>query len=114
MLVDNPTHHKLDPKWTGPWIVQKVIDANSVRVKKDAREQVVRINRICPQLLRVKKTLLLRNVKRGHLPCLLTLIVLGMRGSLLIIIVLMYKMLILPQGPHTVDVSFAPVDLYGY
>ena len=50
VLVDNPTRHKLDPKWTGPWIVQKVIDATSVRVKKDAREQIVHINRICPLL----------------------------------------------------------------
>ena len=29
VLIDNPTRHKLDPKWTGPWIVQKVIDATS-------------------------------------------------------------------------------------
>ena len=50
VLVDNPTCHKLDPKWAGPWIVQKVIDATSVRVKKDSREQVVHINRIRPLL----------------------------------------------------------------
>ena len=50
VLIDNPTRHKLDPKWTGPWIVQKVIDATSVRVKKDSREQVVHINRIRPLL----------------------------------------------------------------
>ena len=50
MLVDNPTRHKLDPQWTGPWVVQKVIDTTSVRVKKDAREQVVHINRVRPLL----------------------------------------------------------------
>ena len=60
VLVDNPTRHKLDPKWTGPWIVQKVIDATSVRVKKDAREQVAHITEFVPCF---KKTLLSRNVK---------------------------------------------------
>ena len=51
VLVSNPTRGKLNPRWTGPWIVQKQIDVTSVRVKMGTREQVVHMNRIRPLLL---------------------------------------------------------------
>ena len=50
VLVNNPTRHKLDAQWTGPWIVLKTIDATSVKVKMGTREQIVHINRIRPLL----------------------------------------------------------------
>ena len=49
-LVNNPTRNKLEPHWTGPWIVQKIVDITGVRVKMGTREQVVHINRIRPLL----------------------------------------------------------------
>ena len=50
VLVNNPTCNKLEPHWTGTWTVQKIVDATSVRVKMETREQVVHINRIRPLL----------------------------------------------------------------
>ena len=50
VLIDNPTHGKLDARWTGPWIVIQQKDATSVKVKMGTDEQVVHINRVCPLL----------------------------------------------------------------
>jgi len=52
VLVTNPVRGKLDPQWTGPWIVVKQIDATSVKVKMGTREQVIHINQIRPLLQR--------------------------------------------------------------
>ena len=46
VLVTNPVRGKLDPQWTGPWIVVKRIDATNVKIKIGTREQVIHINRI--------------------------------------------------------------------
>ena len=61
VLVNNPIHNKLEPYWTGPRIVQKIVDATSVRVKMETREQVVHINRIRPLLQEDS------SAKEGHL-----------------------------------------------
>ena len=50
VLLNNPTCNKLEPQWTGQWIVQKIIDTTSIKVKMETREQVVHINRIRPLL----------------------------------------------------------------
>ena len=51
VLVSNPIRGKLNPRWTGPWIVQKQIDATSVKVKMGTRQQVIHMNQIRPLLL---------------------------------------------------------------
>jgi len=49
VLVTNPVRGKLDPQWTGPWIVVKQIDATSVKIKMGTREQIIHINWIRPR-----------------------------------------------------------------
>ena len=50
VLLSNATKGKLDPQWTGPWIVQKYHGPTTLRIKKDNKEQVVHINRVRPFL----------------------------------------------------------------
>ena len=50
VLLSNATRGKLDPRWMGPWIVQKYHGSTTVRIKKGKREQVVHTNRIRPFL----------------------------------------------------------------
>ena len=50
VLLSNATRGKLDPQWTGPWVVQKYHGSTTVRIKKGKREQVVHTNRIRPFL----------------------------------------------------------------
>ena len=50
VLLSNATRGKLDPRWTGPWVVQKYHGSTTVRIKKGKREQVVHTNRIRPFL----------------------------------------------------------------
>ena len=49
VLVDNPTHGKLDAHWTGPWTVIQQ-DGTSVRIRMGTKEQVVHVNRVRPLL----------------------------------------------------------------
>ena len=49
VLVDNPTHGKLDAHWTGPWTVIQQ-DGTSVRIRMGNKEQVVHVNRVHPLL----------------------------------------------------------------
>ena len=51
MLVDNPTHGKLDAHWTGSWTVIQQ-DGTSVKIKMETKEQVVHVNCIRPLLLK--------------------------------------------------------------
>ena len=45
-MLSNATKKKLDPQWTGPWVVQKYHGPTTLRIKKDNKEQVVHINRV--------------------------------------------------------------------
>ena len=84
--------------------MQKVIDAISVRVKKDAREQIVYINQIYPLL---QEDSSVKECQTWSPPLFTRTNSTGDEGSLLMMTVLMYKMPLLPQGPHAVDMSFA-------
>ena len=49
VLVDNPTHGKLEAHWTGPWtIIQQ--DGTSVKIMMGTKEQVVHVNCVRPLL----------------------------------------------------------------
>ena len=50
VLLNNPTKGKLDPRWTGPWVVQQYENSTTLRLKKGEKEQVVHINRVRPLL----------------------------------------------------------------
>jgi len=60
VLLNNPTKGKLDPRWTGPWVVEQQ-DNTTVRIVKGGREQTVHVNRVRPLLERDE------NVKVGAL-----------------------------------------------
>ena len=49
VLVDNPTHGKLNAHWTGPWTVIQQ-DSTSVKIRMGAKEQVIHVNCVCPLL----------------------------------------------------------------
>ena len=50
VLLSNPTKGKLDPRWTGPWVVEQCDNSTTVKLKKDNKKQVVHINRVRPLL----------------------------------------------------------------
>ena len=50
VLLNNPTKGKLDPRWTGPWMVKQYNNSTTVRLTKDNKEQVVHISRVRPLL----------------------------------------------------------------
>ena len=50
VLLSNPTKGKLDPRWTGPWVVEQFDNSTTVRLKKENKEQVVHINWVRPLL----------------------------------------------------------------
>ena len=50
VLLDNPTKGKLDPCWTGPWVVLHCNDPTTVQLKMGSRKQTVHINQVCPLL----------------------------------------------------------------
>ena len=50
VLLSNPTKGKLDPRWTGPWVVEQYDNSTTVKLKKDNKKQVVHINRVRPLL----------------------------------------------------------------
>ena len=50
VLLNNPTKDKLDPRWTGPWVVLQCNDPTMVRLKMGTRTQTVHINRVRPLL----------------------------------------------------------------
>jgi len=50
VLLDNPIKGKLDPCWTGPWIVKEFKGPLSVRIVKNSKERVVHVNRLRPLL----------------------------------------------------------------
>ena len=56
VLLDNPTKGKLDPCWTGPWIVIQHKDPTTVLLKMGSRKQTVHINRVRPLLEENKET----------------------------------------------------------
>ena len=50
VLLDNPTRGKLDPRWTGPWIVREWKGPLNVKISMNNKERVVHINRVRPLL----------------------------------------------------------------
>ena len=50
VLLSNATKGKLDPRWTGPCVVQKCHGPTTLGIKKDNKEQVVHINHVRPFL----------------------------------------------------------------
>ena len=50
MLLSNATRGKLDPWWTGPWVVLECHGPTTLRIQKDGKEQVVHVNRVRPFL----------------------------------------------------------------
>ena len=57
VLLGNPTKGKLDPRWTGPWVVLQCIDPTTVKLKMGSRKQTVHINRVRPFLEEDKDTI---------------------------------------------------------
>ena len=51
VLLNNPTKGKLDPRWTGPWVVQHQ-NNTTLRIKKGSRDQTVHVNWVRPLLER--------------------------------------------------------------
>ena len=50
VLLSNATKGKLDPRWTGPWVMQKHHGPTKLKIKKDNKEQMVHIHRVRPFL----------------------------------------------------------------
>ena len=50
VLLNNPTKGKLDPRWTGPWIVTALQGSTTVLLKMGSTERAVHINRVRPLL----------------------------------------------------------------
>ena len=50
VLLDDPTKGKLDPRWTGPWLVEEIKEPSTVKIRKGNSTCVVHINRIRPLL----------------------------------------------------------------
>ena len=65
VLLNNPTKGKLDPRWTGPWVVQHQ-NNTTLRIKKGSRDQTVHVNRVRPLLEREEQML---SVQIGVLHC---------------------------------------------
>ena len=57
VLLGNPTKGKLNPCWTGPWVVLQCIDPTTVKLKMGSRKQTVHINRVRPFLEEGKDTI---------------------------------------------------------
>ena len=51
VLLDNPSAGKLDPRWSGPWIVKEVKGPSSVLISKGTTERLVHVNRVRPLLM---------------------------------------------------------------
>ena len=95
--------NKLEPHWTGPWIVQKILDATSVKVKIETREQVVHINRIRPSSKRTPQS---RKVIFGH-PCYSLIETLAELMKLPLLITRYHRMILLLWELHAVYGSSA-------
>ena len=50
VLLDDPTKGKLDPRWTGPWLVEEIKEPFTVKIRMGNSTRVVHINRIRPLL----------------------------------------------------------------
>ena len=50
VLLENPSKGKLDPRWTGPWIVIALRGPSTVLLKMGITERAVHINHVCPLL----------------------------------------------------------------
>ena len=51
VLLENPRAGKLDPRWSGPWIVKRMKGSTSMLLSKGASEQLVHVNRVRPLLI---------------------------------------------------------------
>ena len=50
VLLDNPSAGKLDPRWSGPWIVKELRGPSSLLLLKGGSEKLVHMNRVRPLL----------------------------------------------------------------
>jgi len=50
VLLNNSTRSKLEPRWTGPWIVREWKGPLNVKISMNNKEQVVHVNRLRPLL----------------------------------------------------------------
>ena len=50
VLLDDPTKGKLDPHWTGPWVVEEFKGPSNVKIRMGTSARVVHINRTRPFL----------------------------------------------------------------
>ena len=50
VLLNNPTKGKLDPRWTGPWIVREWKGPPNVKIRMNNKERVIHVNRERPLL----------------------------------------------------------------
>ena len=46
VLLNDPTKGKLDPRWTGPWLVEEIKEPSTVKIRMGNSTRVVHINRI--------------------------------------------------------------------
>jgi hypothetical protein len=46
--LENPTHKKLDARYTGPYEVTKIISDTNVKIRVKNREIIIHINRLKP------------------------------------------------------------------
>ena len=51
VLLDDPTKGKLDPRWTGPWVVEEFKEPSTVKIRIGTSTCVLHINRTRPFLL---------------------------------------------------------------
>ena len=51
VLLNNPTKGKLNPRWTGPWVVQRYENSTTLRLK-ERRERTGGTHKSSPTLVR--------------------------------------------------------------
>ena len=50
VLLDDPSKGKLDPRWTGPWVVEEFKEPSTVKIRMGTSAHVVHTNRTRPIL----------------------------------------------------------------
>jgi len=50
VLLNNSTKSKLEPRWTGPWVVREWKGPLNVKISMNNKEQIVHVNRVRPLL----------------------------------------------------------------
>ena len=63
VLLNNPTKGKLDPRWTGPWVVKQYDNSTTVRLTKTIKNRWCTSIRSAPSLKRTMRVWLLNGVR---------------------------------------------------